>query len=71
MKDVRKEREVLYFFCLYGTYIHSNFMCSGWGDAEQGTSESKSSKPSGGVETVSPVCPFLRIEDELCGVMGL
>lgn len=58
---------------LHYIYTHCNFICSRRGDAEQGslTPEAKSSKPSCGIETISPICPLCKIEDELCSIVGL
>lgn len=73
MKGVRKETEVPYLFHIGIIHAHCNSVYSRRGDAEQGslTPGAKSSKPSCGIETVSPICPLCKIEDELCSIVGL
>lgn len=73
MKDGREETEVPFLFRFHTVYTHNNFVCSARGVAEEGslTPKGKSSKPSCGMETISPkfTCPACKFEDELCSIL--
>lgn len=54
-----------YLFYFHTVYVHYNCVYAARGNAGQGSlaTDEKSSKPTHGIETISPVCPVCKFED--------